>query len=73
MTPPRSNTADEPAESARPGHAAPASSSSSAANGGATLGIVWALAVLAFYLFYNHAYFAQKIATFGRFLLAGGA
>ena len=59
MTPLRSNLADEPTESARPR--------------GAALGVAWMFAVLAFYLFYNHAYFSQKIATFGRFLLAGGA
>ena len=35
------------------------------------LGVLWPLAVLAAYLFFNHGYFTEKIGTFGRFLLGG--
>lgn len=33
-------------------------------------GLLWCLVVLSFYYLYNYGYYKEKIAVFGRFLLA---
>ncbi len=72
MPPIHTSAADQPASSTDPDRVQGAPPSVNASVG-AALGLLWALCVLTLYLVHNHQYFIQKVATFGRFLLSGGA